>query len=253
MHALLNRHVVAADGLSVPVTDRGFLLADGVFDTLHVDDGVALHAADHMRRLVRHAAAIALNCPAPVADLLADIATLIAANDASSGQYALRTTLTRGSGPRGLRLPDPAAPTLLMTLAPYTPPNAHGPFTVCIARTTRRNSHSPLSRIKALAYGDAILAMQEAVGKGCDDAILLNGEGAITCGTASTVLVETPEGQLFTPKLDDGVLDGITRADLIATGRCVEKTLYEQDVMAASTVYLCNSLMGMRKVTKLVV
>lgn len=251
MKWLLNRNVMEDDQQAgISPLDRGLTLADSVFDTLKVEDGTAVDALAHMHRLNRNASYIGLDLPCGMDDLLADMVQLIAFNNANSGFYAIRTTLTRGIGQRGLRLPDPAKPTLMMTMAAYVPALADAPYKVGVARSTRRNAYSPLSHIKATAgYADAVLAMREATSKGWDDAILLNTDGYVACGTASNILVDTGEGVLLTPPLHAGVLDGITRARLLAEGKAVERSLGVSDLQQATHIYMCNSLMGVRRVT----
>ncbi len=243
-YALLDRKLRPEHELAISPADRGFLLADGVFDTLKIENGVAIEATTHMARLLRHAAVLNIAPAVSAGELCADIAELIASNDARYGDYVLRTTLTRGEGPRGIAPPKDPHPTLLMRLAPYTAPTEA--LKLCIARTVRRNEFSPLSKIKSLNYGDNILAMLEAKERGVDDAVLLNAHGHVTCATAGTIFAEH-DNVLLTPPLSDGVMDGITRAQLIDMGRCVEKTLVEQDLISASTVYVGNSLTGLRK------
>jgi len=67
---------------------------------------------------------------------------------------------------------------------------------------TRRNEHSPLSRIKALPYLDNVLALSEARAQGADDALMLNTGGTIACGTAANVFA-IRGGRLETPPLRD--------------------------------------------------
>jgi branched-subunit amino acid aminotransferase/4-amino-4-deoxychorismate lyase len=52
------------------------------------------------------------------------------------------------------------------------------PQRMTIARTTRRNDHSPLSRMKSLNYGDNLLARREAIERGYGDALMLNSHRA---------------------------------------------------------------------------
>ena len=53
----------------------------------------------------------------------------------------------------------------------------------------RRNEHSPLSRVKSLAYLDNILALREAAEAGCEEALLLNTAGRLAGGSRSNVFL----------------------------------------------------------------
>jgi para-aminobenzoate synthetase / 4-amino-4-deoxychorismate lyase len=82
----------------------------------------------------------------------------------------------------------------------------------------------------------------EQLPPGCDEAIFLNERGEVAEGCRTNVFVER-DGMLLTPPLAAGVLDGVLRASLIATGRCKETVLMPRDLTDA--VYLGNSLRGL--------
>jgi len=77
-----------------------------------------------------------------------------------------------------------------------------------------------------------------------DDAIFLNRAGFVTESTRSTIFVEQ-EGKLLTPPLSDGVLPGVLRQSLIASGRAVERQLTLTDLQNAERWLLGNSLRGL--------
>jgi branched-chain amino acid aminotransferase len=237
----INGTFCTEDTAHVAVTDRGLTLGDGVFDTLLAVDGVPRDARAHFERLHRHAAVIGLTADTALFAALAD--RLLQENGFTAGRHAVRTTLTRGPGSRGLALPDPAAPTIIMRAAPVPP--APGPARVVIARTVRRNEGSPLSQIKALGYGDNIAAWREARDAGADDALLLNNAGNLACATASNVFVKIGDAWL-TPPLADGAMDGVTRAHVLRDGFAREATVTAKDVERADELLLTNSINGRR-------
>jgi len=79
---------------------------------------------------------------------------------------------------------------------------------------------------------------------GADEVIFLNAKKELCEGSFTSLFIEK-EGQLFTPPLSAGLLPGILRAELIETGRAVEKTLTIKDLLTADKVYLGNSLRGL--------
>jgi branched-chain amino acid aminotransferase len=75
------------------------------------------------------------------------------------------------------------------------------------------------STVKASGhYANSVLAMQDAVGRGFDEAILLNDRGDIAEGTGENVFV-VKNGVLYTNDSSADVLHGITRASVIDLAR----------------------------------
>lgn len=241
----LNGAFMEEGACSIAVTDRGFTLADGVFDTMLAVDGTLVRAGDHARRLVHDAGVFRIPL---TLDLDATARALLEKNGFGKGRYAVRTTVTRGPGVRGLAPPEIPAPTILMRASPAPEPG--GPVTAIISGTVRRNERSPLSAVKSLNYGDNLLALMEAQDKGADDAILLNGAGKICCATSSTVFIVEGE-TIITPPLRDGVLNGITRGALVSERKVREDSIGVERLLKADAVFLTNSILGIRPVTRI--
>ncbi len=226
--------------VAIDPADRGFTLGDGLFETLACRNGAVDHLDAHLARLVAGARLLDIPLPLPpekLADALA--ATLVASGLAEA---SLRLTLTRGPGPRGLPPPLRPVPTLLITAGPLPPPLP--PARLIIASVTRRNEHSPLSRIKSLNFLDNVLARQEALRAGADDALLLNTAGRIAEATAAT-LFAVIDGVLVTPPLADGALPGVMRGVILVERGAEERSLTRGDLARASELFLSNSL-GLR-------
>ncbi|MCE2565326.1 aminotransferase class IV [Komagataeibacter sp. FNDCF1] len=239
----LDGRLLSAAQARIDPADRGFLLGDGVFETMRVAGGRACHFARHMDRLA-HGAAVLHMPPPDRATVAAGVQALLAACALVSG--SLRLTLTRGTGPRGLLPPVDAVPTCLITATPATPPST--PVRLVTA-THRRDEGSVLSRIKSLNYLPSILARMEAAAQEADDALLLNNAGHVAETSAST-LVACLDGRPVTPPVHDGALPGTVRgvlveAGLLAVGRIEVATLRE-----ACAIFTLNSL-GAREVVAL--
>ena len=220
--------------LRLDAADRGLTLGDGVFDTQLFIDGALADGEAHFSRLLRHAASIHLTVPWSVADLS------IFAMQLSTTDAVIRTQLTRGSGPRGLTLPEKTSPTLIMRALPRPPPRS---APLLMISPIRRNETSPLSRIKATQYLDAIIALMGAQDAGCDDAIFLNTHGHVTCTTTANLFI-VKDGVWSTAPLEDGVLDGITRARIITERAAQVRTITIGCLHAADELWLTNSVTG---------
>jgi branched-subunit amino acid aminotransferase/4-amino-4-deoxychorismate lyase len=117
----------------------------------------------------------------------------------------------------------------------------------------RRNSSSPLLRVKSLNYLENVLARREAEERGCDEAIFPNECGEIAEGS-STNIFWVKGKVLHTSAVDCGLLPGITRELLISlTPRIglnvVEGRFILDDVLSSDGAFLTNSLVGIAALT----
>ena len=224
---------------AIDAGDRGLLLGDGVFDTALVIGGTVFLAERHVDRLM--AALGVLQIPLDRAAIETAMAALAERQQTGS----IRLTVTRGTGPRGLGLPPEPKPMLLGSSAPLAPQLMFAPL-ACQIAAVRRNETSPLSRLKALAYLDAVLALQKAKEDGADDALFLNTKGVATCSTLANLFV-VDGFELLTPPLKDGVLPGITRSWIIDNAenfglRPLERSITVKKLDAVDGLFLTNSL-----------
>jgi branched-chain amino acid aminotransferase len=223
-------------GLSI--ADRGFTLADGIFETLLGIGERPVWLAEHLRRLRDGASQLGLYVAFDDQALETAVIDLLRRN--GFARTAVRITLTRGpAAKRGLWVDDQSSPTLLMTCAPSVA--VSGPQRVVIARATRRNEYSPLSRIKSLNYGDNILARREALSRGATDALMLNGQGHVVCATVGNLFARIG-GQWITPPVADGILPGIAREKILSHIDVKQASLSEVDLRAADAAFISNSL-----------
>lgn len=238
MKVWLNGILVDAGRAAVPVSDRGFTLGDGLFETIKALGGHALRLEAHWARLEQGARLLRLPLPLDRAGLETAIAQVLAANGLTDA--ALRLTISRGPGQRGLLPPAPCTPTVLLSAGPLPP--ALGPAQAVIAREVRRNAHSPLARIKALSYLDNILARLEAQERGADDALLLNTEGRLAESTIANLFVVLADGTIVTPPVAEGALPGVRRAALLAELGAKERPLPPEALNDAREAFLSNAL-----------
>ncbi|MEX0807725.1 MAG: aminotransferase class IV [Dongiaceae bacterium] len=221
--------------------DRGFLLGDGVFDTLTAFNNVVFEGERHLARLKSHAAAIGIEL---------DEASVRTGWQSVLSQSAfpaaiLRTTVTRGVATRGLWPSATTGPTIVVTASPWSPKNIEGALSL-VTSDIRRNEQAPTSRLKSLGYLDNILAAREAKERGADDALLLNTSGAVACTTIANLFVVRGT-RLVTPPVADGVLAGVMRGLVLelAAGAGLagsEESLSRQDLDSADLLFLTNSV-----------
>ena len=79
------------------------------------------------------------------------------------------------------------------------------------------------------------------------DEIFFNEKGELTEGSRSNIILQI-NGELFTPPVSCGLLNGIYRQKMIDEGLCKEKILYKQDLTEADKIFCVNSVRGMVEV-----
>jgi branched-chain amino acid aminotransferase len=248
----LNGRILPSGEASLDPRDRGFLLGDGLFETLPCLAGQAVRMDEHLARLEAGAGVLGIPLPCPIDEIRLGAMRVLEANGLERADAALRITLSRGPGPRGLLPPEESEPTLMITAAalesrPQAPASA-------IIATTRRNEHSPLANLKTLNYLDNVLARREAAERGADEALLLNTAGRLASASAANLIL-VRDGRLLTPPVADGILPGITRALVleIAGGlgiEAAETPLEREDLWDAQEAFVTNSLIELRPLVR---
>ena len=237
MSLWLNGQLIPEDLARLDPRDRGFTLGDGLFETIRLEDRWIAYLGRHLERLRQGAEFLGIPLHWTDAEIETGLNALIAAERLTDASF--RITLSRGPGERGIAPPAMPTPTLMITTG--TLPPAGLPLRTIIATVTRRNEASPLSRLKTLNYLDNILARQEALARGAEEAILLNTRGAVAEASIAN-LFALSGGVLKTPPIADGALPGIMRRALIERCGAVEASLAPEELMAASAVFVSNSL-----------
>ncbi len=213
------------DLLSLPLDDRGLTLADGLFETVLVDQGQARLLDAHLERWHRSAALLGMEPPPHRQGLEPLIAATLERSQTASG--ALRLNWSRGSAlARGIDLPAEGEPPLRhrfwLQFTPLQP--SFSPVTVWISQLERRQGASLLSQCKTFAYGQAIQARREARRAGAEEALLLGTGGQLCCGATANLFLCMADTWL-TPPVASGCLPGVMRGRALALGLAREASL----------------------------
>lgn len=107
----------------------------------------------------------------------------------------------------------------------------------------RRNSTSRLCYIKSTCYIENLIEKENAKKSGYDDVIFLNENGYVTETSCANIFI-VKNKKIFTPKLEDGLLGGIVRSEIIREFDVNEKSITIEDLMQSDEVIITNSLMG---------
>lgn len=242
----LNGKIISTDGCISP-SDRGFLLGDGLFETLRCYQGKPFALAAHWQRMISGADYLGISVPLTLIQLQDAIAKLISSD--ANKEIGLRITLTRGPGPRGIMPPEQTQPTLLINTFPLEINT--NLLKACISDIVI-NEHSPLCAFKTLNYLEKIIAIKHAKQNGFNEAILLNTQNKIVSATTANIFV-IKNKEIFTPPLMDGALPGVTRKIVMELAEkvgspCKEKSLTLKDLHDADEIFMTNSLIEIRAV-----
>lgn len=236
---------------TVPVTDRGFLYGDGLFESFAMHGGEPFLWADHLKRFLRSAEEIGIPVPAGEKELLT-IARDLARRNALD-RAVLRITLTRGSGPRGYSPKLAKSPLLLLAIYPLVPPAKDPRAWDLITCSLRVPSGYGVAAWKSTSKLLQVLARREAELGGADDALLLNSAGEIAeCASANLFWVNGRT--LLTPSLGTGCLPGVTRQWVISEAKCCDLEVAEtraRDLCNAEGVFATLTGPGVVEVVKL--
>lgn len=244
----LNGKIISEETACINPRDRGFLLGDGLFETIRCNQGSPIALEQHWQRLKAGAAFLQIPLLITFDDAYQNIVRLLNINQLTDHAGA-RITLTRGTGERGIGISPHLQPTMLITT--FTINKNPNPVEVCISDYCV-NEQSPLTRFKTLNYLNNILAHRQALASGFDDAILLNTKKKLV-GASVANLFFIKNDEIFTPAIDEGALPGITRNFILQladqNGFSTHEGIYElDDLFNADEAFLTNSLISVQPV-----
>jgi branched-chain amino acid aminotransferase group I len=247
----LNGQLISRSEAKLSPFDHGFLYGYGLFETMRAHNGHIFRLDSHLTRLRCSAESIGLTHTILTTDegkqsLKAGCMATLEANGLKDAR--VRLTVSAGEGDM---TPDPGTcpnPTVLITarsLAPL-PPEKYGTGFKAAVSFLRRNSQSPLSRLKSTCYMENTLARMTARAAGYDEAIFLNEQGYLAEGSTTNIFLVS-HGELITPCFESGVLPGITRDAVLEIARnlhikATERWVQSNELIEAQEAFLTNSI-----------
>ena len=204
---------------TIALPDDGVYRGDGVFEVLRLYGGRPFALREHLDRLERSAAAIDL--PVERALVEAELDALLVEFGTDDAQ--LRIVLTRG-GRRILateRLPERGGAVRLQTVT-------YAPSVI-------------LTAVKSLSYAANMQATRIAERRGAEEAVLVRPDGIVLEAPTSSIFWSSPEGELRTPSLGGGILESITRAQIVRSLQVEEGEFQVEDMLAAPEAFLAST------------
>ncbi len=228
--AILDGVLLPAAEATIPASDPGFLRGDGVFEVARLYGGRLFAWDDHLARLATSAANVRL--PLDPQQIDADVRTLVEA--AGPVDAALRVVVTRGGHRLGMIEPlHPHADALTLATVTYAPTRI-------------------LDGVKSLSYAANMLAgrLAQEADPPADDALLVTPHGRVLeAPTSSFFYALQDDPRLYTPPLDDHILDSITRRRVGALTGAVERVTTRDDLRCTTEAFLASTLREVQAVS----
>ena len=206
----LNGEYMPEGEAKVSIFDRGFLMADGVYEVTSVLDGKLIDFEGHAVRLERSLSELDMASPISMDDLLKVHRELVRLNDINEGMIYLQ--ITRGApDDRDFAFPDPAkVPSTIVLFTQNKPGLADNPVAKkgikVISIEDQRWGRRDIKTVQLL-YPSMGKMMAKAAG--ADDAWLVE-DGKVTEGTSNNAYI-VKGGKIITRELSNDILHGITR------------------------------------------
>lgn len=242
---------------AIPVTDRGFMYGDGVFETLRIYGGRIFAWDRHLQRLRDGCDRLGIDLQVDDATLEEWIEALLAANDLVEAY--LKIMVSRGVTGGRLRPSHDVTPTVVIVCEPLPrggqggAPSWDTPAACATVETQRTPDAAVPSGLKPLAYLNGIIAHLDAPAW-ADEPLLRDASGHIVEGAVSNLFIVTEAG-LQTPPAAGDLLAGVTRSvvcDLAAAERLpVRKDPITPELLyAADEAFLTNTTWEIRPIAR---
>jgi branched-chain amino acid aminotransferase len=227
----------------VSALDAGFLLGDGLFESLRATGGAPYLLERHLQRLLRAAARLEFAHLSSAEEIRAQVLRTL--GRAALPEAYVRITVTRGTGGVGLTPPD-GRPTVVIAALPAQP---LAPADSAIAATLLRRARGRRAAAKSTSWQSAVVSRRRAQAGGADEGLYVSASGNVLEGVASNVFAVV-DGRLLTPPAGH-CLPGVTRARVIelacAHGVPVLEAPLPLDVLTnAQEAFVTNAVQGLR-------
>lgn len=257
-HIWNDGELVPWDQATIHFLSHGLQYGTGVFEGIrayNTPDGPAVfRLPEHMDRLVASARAYGFRSPWTEPELTEACLQLLRHTELDSAY--IRPNIFYAEGSVGLYPSDNVLRAMIaaFNMGPYLGHGADQGISAMVS-SWRRISHTSLipTAKGSGGYLNSMLAKQEALASGHDEAILLNDQGSLSEGSGMNLfLVE--DDVVYTPPVSAGILKGLTRDSLIELLAVEGVEVREIDLArgslyTADEIFLCGTAVEVTPVT----
>ena len=254
---MIHRHVFHNDQL-LPIEkvrlspgQAGLISGWGLFTTLRIVRGEAFAFERHWRRLEKDAAITRLPMPYAGPRVRVQLQEVIRANQVADGCARIYLIYNQV----GFWRSDESQPSVDLVIYTAALPEHREPVRLTV-REHGRHAASALSGVKTISWLNNVWSVGEAQKEGFDEVIMLNERGELAECTAANLYIVKGDN-VFTPPLNAGCLEGVTRSILFeiageAGANLREQSLKLEDLYAADEVFISSTnrnVIGVGEVT----
>lgn len=212
--AYVNGRFVPHADACVHIEDRGYQLADGVYEVWAVFGGKLADAEGHFARLERSLGELRIPVPMSRKALELVLRETVRRNRVKNGLVYLQ--VSRGVAPRDHAFPTrPVRPAMVITAKPVDMAASESKAAKGIGVVSTPETRWARCDIKTIALLPNVLAKQAARESGAAEAWFVDELGLVTEGASSNAWIVDREGVLRTRDLNANILRGITRRSLL--------------------------------------
>ena len=237
----INGEIVPLSEARIGVEDRGFQFSDGVYEVIRLYHGRPFTLAPHLARLEQSCKGIQMALPLPQDAIKDAISKVVERSGVKEGMVYLQ--ITRGVAPRNHINPPKVSPVVLFYTRPLPAAPAPGAGEG-VKLLTVQDERWRRCWIKSIALLANILAKNEAVDAGADEAVFVE-DGVVSECSASNLLAVI-DGKVVTHPVGPKVLPGITRLVLTQLAKelgidFIERPLREDEARGADELFITST------------
>jgi len=233
----------------VPLVDHGFLFGDSLYEVIRIYDRRFFAWTEHMERFVRSGERVGISIPHLLPEVDHRARELL--SKLREPEAALRIFVTRGVGKLHIDFRSCEKPEIYMAAWKLDTSTFPDDLRLMVSQI-RRNSILALDpAIKSGNYLNNVLAYREAVQMGYDDALMLNPDGKLSELTTSNIAWVNSKNTIETPRVDSGILHGVTRRIFLERFKAKEGNHSEDALRKAKEVFVLSTFKEVLPVTEI--
>jgi len=236
---------------TVPISDRGLLLGDGIFESMRGDNQHIFALEDHIERLFKGLKTLKIHPNYNKKQLFELVMTGLKKSELEKAYIRIMVSRVDGFG----LLPKSHNYRIMIIIKKLEDKKFENGINVIISKIKRPSLKTGLADIKSLNYLSSILAKLDAEEKNADDAILLNEDNYVIEATTSNIFF-IKGNTVYYPSINLGILEGITMKHIIKICKNIGLTtsdisIKKQDLINFDEVFLTNSIRGITSIKKI--
>ncbi|MFQ5427852.1 MAG: aminotransferase class IV [Thermodesulfobacteriota bacterium] len=254
----INGRITSEDEARVSPSERGFLLGDGLFETIMAREGRPLFLEAHLKRL--RSGLKALGFEADTLQVLFKdieeeiISRLLNKNELAEKEARVRITISRGCAEGGLAPASDCKPTVIISAAPVDTKLIARKANLGIPAITIKGLRPAMPGVKSINFMPNIIGAGMAKKAGAGEAFFLAEDNkTLLEGTSSNIFI-LREGELLTPPAarepgGPGALPGVVRQVVLEVAKerkipAKEKWFTIDELLTAEEAFITNSISG---------